>query len=223
MRHNYDSFDYWEELIDKNKTLRGQMFMNSLPNKDTIYIHTLVFGRNNGIDNTWSYFPDIKTLLGYIQYSFLQEAFYKWIYGREKLIVNVPNIKVEKIISDGEKNKKLTKTEADNMKREINMIKSCWSLPKNKIFPRLRKFTRDFNKTWIGDNNEFLYLKIFNSPTELGEFVINSNYIIRGNEFEEVVGVTIEDWKEICKKAETDKACGEKFRNILEKSLTEII
>ena len=54
------------------------------------------------------------------------------------------------------------------------------------------KFTRDFNKTWIGDNNEFLYLKIFNSPTELGEFVINSNYIIRGNEFEEVVGVTIE-------------------------------
>ncbi|NLL31665.1 MAG: hypothetical protein GX258_11680, partial [Clostridiales bacterium] len=132
MRHNYDSFDYWEELIDKNKTLRGQMFMNSLPNKDTIYIHTLVFGRNNGIDNTWSYFPDIKTLLGYIQYSFLQEAFYKWIYGREKLIVNVPNIKVEKIISDGEKNKKLTKTEADNMKREINMIKSCWSLPKNK-------------------------------------------------------------------------------------------
>lgn len=223
MRHNYDSFDYWEELIDNNKTLRGQMFMNSLPNKDTIYIHTLVFGRNNGIDNTWSYFPDIKTLLGYIQYSFLQEAFYKWIYGREKLIVNVPNIKVEKIISDGEKNKKLTKTEADNMKREINMIKSCWSLPKNKIFPKLSKFTRDFNKTWIGDNNEFLYLKIFNSPTELGEFVINSNYIIRGNEFEEVVGVTIEDWKEICKKAETDKACGEKFRNILAKSLTEII
>jgi hypothetical protein len=223
VRHNYDSFDYWEELIDKHKTLRGQMFMDLLPNKGTIYVHTLVFSKNNGINNTWTYFPNVKVLLGYIQYSFLQEAFYKWIYGKERIVVTIPNVPVEKIVSDGEKNNKITKTEANEMRRHINMIKSLWSLPQNRILAKLKNFARDFNKTWVGDNREFLYLKIFSNSVELGEFVINSNYITRGNNFEEIVGVSTSEWKEICEKAEKNKSYGEKFRNTLLKSLNEII
>jgi hypothetical protein len=223
VRHNYDSFDYWEELIDKHKTLRGQMFMDLLPNKDTIYVHTLVFSKNNGVNNTWTYFPNVKVLLGYIQYSFLQEAFYKWIYGKERLVVTIPNVPVEKIVSDGEKNNKITKAEANEMRRHINMVKSLWSLPQNRILLKLKSFVRDFNKTWVGDNREFLYLKIFGTSSELGEFVINSNYITRGNNLEEIVRVSISEWKEICEKAEKNKSYGEKFRSILLKSLNEII
>lgn len=223
MTHNYDSFGYWEELINENKTMRAQMFMNNLPNKKTIYIHSLVFCKNNGINNSWAYFPDEKALLGYIQYSFLQETFYKWIYGKERIIVSVPNITVEKIISDGEKNNKITKEEAENMRRHVNMIKACWNLPRDKTIQSLLKFARDFNRTWFGDNREFLYLKIFTSSEELGEFVLNSSYITRNNEKEIEPDLSKEEWIEICKKAEEDKIYGEKFKNILLKSLTEII
>lgn len=223
MTHNYDSFDYWEELINENKTMRGQMFMNTLPNEKTVYIHSLVFCKNNGINNSWAYFPDEKALLGYIQYSFLQETFYKWIYGKERIIVSVPNITVEKIISDGEKNNKITNEEANNMRRHLNMIKACWNLPRDKTIRSLLKFARDFNRTWYGDSREFLYLKIFTSSEELGEFVLNSNYIIRRNEKEIEPGLTVEEWKKICEKAEHDKMYGEKFKDILIKSLTEII
>ena len=90
MRQNYNSIDYWEGLIDKHKTIRGNMFMDNLPSKKSIYMHSLIFCKNNGLSNTWSYFPDEKSLLGYIQYSFLQECFYKWIYGKERVIVNIP-------------------------------------------------------------------------------------------------------------------------------------
>ena len=93
MRHSYDSFDYWEELINENKTIRGHMFMDKLPNEKSIYIHSLVFCKNNGLNNTWSYFPNEKMLLGYIQYSFLQEAFYKWIYGKERMVISIPKKK----------------------------------------------------------------------------------------------------------------------------------
>lgn len=223
MTHNYDSFDYWEELINENKTMRGQMFMDTLPNEKTIYIHSLVFCKNNGINNIWTYLPDEKALLGYIQYSFLQEAFYKWIYGKERIIVSVPNIPVERIISDGEKNKKITKEEADNMIRHVNMIKACWNLPKDKIIKNLLRFARDFNRTWFGDNREFLYLKIFTSSEEVGDFVLNSNYITRRNKKEIEPGITVEEWKKICEKAEVDEIYGEKFKDILSKSLTEII
>ncbi len=39
--------------------------------------------------------------LGYIQYSFLQEAFYIWINGRKQGISYIPLKPVEEIIKDG--------------------------------------------------------------------------------------------------------------------------
>ncbi|WP_370837015.1 hypothetical protein [Clostridium tertium] len=224
MRHSYDSFDYWEELINENKTIRGHMFMDKLPNEKSIYIHSLVFCKNNGLNNTWSYFPNEKMLLGYIQYSFLQEAFYKWIYGKERIVISIPNIPVEKIILDGEKNKKISKEEADNMRRHVKMVKDCWSLPKDKLIRALQRFSRDFNRTWYGDNREFLYLKIFNTPKDLGEFVVNSSYMTTTErEFKDRIGISIPEWNNICERANKNKRDGEKFRDILLKSLTEII
>lgn len=224
MRHNYDSFDYWEELINENKTIRGHMFMDRLPDSRSIYIHSLIFSKNNGLSNIWSYFPNEKTLLGYIQYSFLQEAFYKWIYGKERVIINIPNIPVERIISDGEKNKKISKEEANNMRRHVDMIKSFWNLPNDKLIKSLKRFCRDFNRTWYGDNKEFLYLKIFDNPKELGEFVVNSSYITTTEEdFIERTGISLVEWRKICGNADENKRNGEKFRDILLKSLTEII
>lgn len=224
MRHNYDSFDYWEELINENKTIRGHMFMDRLPDSRSIYIHSLIFSKNNGLSNIWSYFPNEKTLLGYIQYSFLQEAFYKWIYGKERVIINVPNIPVERIISDGEKNKKISKDEANNMRRHLDMIRSFWNLPNDKLIKSLKRFCRDFNRTWYGDNKEFLYLKIFDKPKELGEFVVNSSYITTTEEdFVERTGISLVEWGKICENADVNKRNGERFRDILLKSLTEII
>ena len=224
MRHGYDSFDYWEQLISENKTIRGHMFMDRLPDEKSIYIHSLVFSKNNGLSNIWSYFPNERSLLGYIQYSFLQEAFYKWIYGKERLVINIPSVSVERIIADGEKNKKISKEEAENMRRHLDMIKSCWNLPKDKLIKSLQRFVRDFNRTWYGDNKEFLYLKIFDNPKDLGEFVVSSSYITTTeDDFIERTGIDIVEWKRICEKAHKNKSDGEKFRDILLKSLTEII
>lgn len=224
MRYNYDSFDYWEELINENKTIRGHMFMDKLPSERSIYMHSLLFFKNNGLNNTWSYFPDEKSLLGYIQYSFLQEAFYKWIYGKERMVINVPNISVEKIIQDARANNKITEEEANNMKKHLDMIRSYWALSGKELLKELKRFAREFNRTWYGDNKEFLYLKIFEKPEELGDFVLSSSYMtLNEDDFEDKTGVTIEKWKEICLNASDNKRNGEQFRDILLKSLTEII
>ena len=31
MKENYNSFSYWENLINENKTIRGHMFMDNPP------------------------------------------------------------------------------------------------------------------------------------------------------------------------------------------------
>ena len=224
VRQNYNSFDYWKELISENKTIRGHMLMNKLPTDKSLYIHTLIFCRENGLNNIWGYLPDVKALIGYIQYSFLPEAFYIWINSKNGSVSTIPIKSVEQVISDGERNNKITKEEAEKMRNHVIMIKKCWDLPKNKLILELKKYVRDFNRTWYGDSSEFLYLKIFEKPEELGKFVLESSYMSSSeDELKEKTNEDTTTWLEMCKKATTNKKSGEQFRRILQKNLTEVI
>lgn len=224
MKENYNSFSYWENLINENKTIRGHMFMDKPPTEKSLYIHTLIFSKGNGLNNMWSYFPDERVLIGYMQYSFLQEAFYTWINCDKEKIYYIPSKSVEDIIKDGERKNRITKEEANDMRRHLEIINSCWTLPKNKVLPTLKKFARDFNKTWYGNNKEFLYLKVFEKPEELGDFVVKSSIASSTEEeFELRINADIDTWIDICKNADKDKENGEKFREILLKNLTEVI
>ena len=224
MRQNYNSFDYWKELISENRTIRGHMLMKKLPTDKSLYIHTLIFCRENGLNNIWGYLPDVKALIGYIQYSFLPEAFYIWINSKNGSVSTIPIKSVEQVISDGERNNKITKEEAEKMRNHVIMIKKCWDLPKNKLILELKKFVRDFNRTWYGDSSEFLYLKIFEKPEELGKFVLESSYMSSSeDELKEKTNEDTTTWLEMCKKATTNKKSGEQFRRILQKNLTEVI
>lgn len=224
MRQNYNSFKYWENLISENKTIRGHMLMEKLPTEKSLYFHSLIFCKESGLSNIWGYVPDASAMLGYIQYSFLQEAFYTWINSKTQSVTHIPSKTVEQIIKDGEKSNKITKLEADNMRKQISMINKCWDLPKNKIIVELKRFIREFNKTWYGDSSEFLYLKIFETPQELGEFVLQSSYMSTSkDEFKSTTSEDIETWENICSNATKDKVNGQKFKDVLQKNLTEII
>ena len=75
MRQSYNSLKYWDKMLCKILTIRGHMFMEKPPKGKSLYIHTLIFNKSNGIDNIYAYFSDEKVLLGYIQYSFLPGSF----------------------------------------------------------------------------------------------------------------------------------------------------
>ena len=99
-----------------------------------------------------------------------------------------------------------------------------WDLPKDRVIPELIKFSREFNKTWYGDNKEFLYLKIFRNPEELGNFIVDSTMLTNDeNTFISKTGVTVSEWKKICSEAIKNKLSAEKFKEILQKNLSEVI
>ncbi|MDK2828827.1 MAG: hypothetical protein PWP67_1639 [Clostridium butyricum] len=224
MRENYNSFDYWENVIRENKTIRGHMFMQKPPTEKSLYFHTLIFSKGNGMNNIWGYFPNVKSLIGYLQYSFLQESFYKWIHGKDKLITRIPSISVEKVIEDGERAKKITKEIADKMKKDYQFLSKLWDMPSRDAERELKKFLREFNKKWIGDNREFLYIKLFESPKEVGDFVVSSATITNSEgELESKIGMKIDEWLNLCENTLKDKKCAEKFRQILLKRLSEVL
>jgi len=223
VRENYNSFNYWESIINEHKTIRGHMFIQKPPTERSYYFHTLIFSRKNGMNNLWGYVPNIKSLIGYIQYSFLQEAFYKWIHGQDKLVTRIPHLTVGKIANEGENLKKISKEVCTNMKSDYEFLNGLWEMPADKIEIKLRKFIIDFNKKWMGDNTEFIYIKIFNTPEELGEFVISSTLITSTQkELENRIGMSIDEWRDICKFAIKDSVKGQIFRNVLLKKLSEV-
>ena len=223
LRENYHSFSYWENIINENKTIRGHMFMQKPPTKDSVYFHTIIFGSKNGINNIWGYCHNIRCLIGYIQYSFLQEAFYKWIHGKDKLVTKIPHLTIDKIADEGHKLNKINKEISISMKNDYEFLNSLWRLPSDKIEIELRKFMLAFNKKWKGDNKEFLYIKILKTPEELGEFVISSTLLAStAEELESRIGMTLEEWRKLCKFATRDFTSGEMFRNILLKKLSEV-
>ncbi|MGL5150305.1 MAG: hypothetical protein ACRC7N_07010 [Clostridium sp.] len=224
MKENFNSLSFWEQRINENKTIRGHMFMESPITKKTVYIHTLIYSQKNGIENVYGYFPDAKALLGYIQYSFLQEAFYKWIYGTEEKITVIPQIPINKLAKTAFEKGKLSRTDMDTMLREYNALSKLWGCGDDTIMRELDKFARTFNKLWIGNNREFLYVKIFRTPRALGEFVVNSNSLTNSNEtLEKLLGVDVESWLALCSKAIGDEVITNQFREIMLKKLTEII
>lgn len=223
MRENYHSFSFWESLINENKTIRGHMFMKNPPTEDSVYFHTIIFGHKNGINNIWGYCPNIRCLLGYIQYSFLQEAFYKWIHGKERFIAKIPHLTVDKIVTEGHKSNKINKEVSVSMRDDYEFLNNIWRLSDSKIEAELKKFTLRFSKKWSGDNTEFLYMKIFNTPGELGEFVISSALLAsNAQELEDKIDMSLDEWRAVCALAEKDYSKGEMFRNILLKKLKEI-
>lgn len=221
---NYNSFNYWNSMVGRNKTIRGHMFMDSPPKNSSIYIHSLIFNKKNGIDNVFAYFPNPKVLLGYIQYSFLQEAFYKWINGKDNVITNIPSLTLERIIDDAVTNNKLNKEKACLMLSGYRTIKNMWALQNDRLVTELVEFAKGFNRIWYGSKDQFIYLKIMTSSEELGEFVIKSALLV-GDEssFKSKVGIDFSEWRMICKEATSNTCIGERFKNILKKSLTEII
>ena len=224
MRQNYNSFDYWKSLISENSTIRGHMLMDTPPTNKSIYFHSLIFCKETGLNNIWGYFPDEMALVGYIQYSFLQQAFYIWINSKNGSVTRIPPMTVEEVIRDGERKNKITKEEASVMRSQLTTVMKMWSLPKNRVVAELKKFVRDFNKKWYGDSREFLYFKIFTTAEELGDFVLKANYMTCDeDEFKNRTTESPERWKIICRKATSDRQSGERFREILLKHLTEII
>ncbi|KFX55132.1 hypothetical protein KU40_11135 [Clostridium botulinum] len=223
MKEKYNSFKYWDDIISKNKTIRGHMFMDELPSEKSLYFHTLIFNKSAGVNSIWGYMPSPKTLLGYFQHSFLQESFYKWIHGKEKLVTKVPSLPVEAIVREGEKLKKINKDIAKKMRDDYQKLNSLWDAPVSKLNLEVRKFIRDFNVRWSGDSNQFIYIKIFKDAKELGDFVVSSSLITSTEkELEKKIGVSLEEWKNICENVVKDKEHGEKFRKILLKRLTEV-
>lgn len=224
MKDNYNSFKFWDTNVNDSNAIRGYAFTNEMPNSKSVYIHALLFSRKNGIENIYSYFPNVRVLLGYIQHSFLQKAFYNWAYGKQTLIMKIPALPTKQLVGELYSNGKITKKEKDIMKNQYDELDRLWDKDEQEILNGIIKFGREFNKVWLGDNNRFLYIKAFKNAQDLANFVKSSVDLTgKNNEFKNYIGISIDDFIEISEKVSTDKEASNIFRKVILDKLTDVL
>lgn len=221
---NYNSMSYWEPFIQKNKTLRERVFKYEYITDKTIYLHYTIFTKKSGVESGWVPAPNLDAFLGYVQYCFLPQAYYTWIYGREKSITKIPILTVDSIFSDALRNNKVTEDERKYMESDIDGLKELWRLRKESCNVKISRFCSKFNSNWIGDSNSFLYMKAFFSSKELGEFVIKTVSQTNYRQcFKKETSMDKDAWLSFCEEASKDRQKGEELKQYLFKELKEII
>lgn len=222
MISKFNSADYWSKIIEKNKTYKGKIFLDEPITEKTVYIHTIVFNKKSGLENVWAPIPNMKMLLGYIQYCFLPVAYQKWFDGREGNVSKTPIREVSEIVKEMSRKKSEYKEELKNIKRDIDEMKKLWDLPIEKLPRALKHFCREFNKTWIGDSNEFIYIKILVTPSELLDFINYTQSMVSSDTMEEMIGISEDELQDICENAASDKDKGDMLKKVLTVDLVEM-
>lgn len=224
MNRKCNNLGYWEPLIKKNRTLKERIFENDPITEKTMYIHYAIFNKKTGIESAWVPVPDLPRLIGFIKFCFLPAAYYEWIVGKERTVGRIPIVEVEEILTIAMKNNKITSTEKEQIKGDMEAINKLWTLGQDEVLRQLKRFCTRFNLHWLGDSTEFLYLKVFKDAKELGEFVVNTNNQTDYEKiFEEKIELTEEKWLTLCNEAHTNREAGEMLKQILFKQLKEII
>eukprot|EP00831_Metopus_contortus_P015189 TRINITY_DN16309_c0_g1_i1.p1 TRINITY_DN16309_c0_g1~~TRINITY_DN16309_c0_g1_i1.p1 ORF type:complete len:191 (-),score=41.05 TRINITY_DN16309_c0_g1_i1:4-576(-) len=65
---------------------------------------------------------------------------------------------------DGLKQGLINKVASQKIKKNYEFFTKLWEMHSKEIQQELKKFSRIFNKEWMGDDTEFIYIKFFSTP-----------------------------------------------------------
>lgn len=225
MRKQINSLDYWKPLIIRNRENKDKIFQYESINKDTMYIHYIIYNKEIGIKSRWAIVPNFSKALGYIKYCILPQAYYELILGREEdTEERTPIMVPEEVISILKKAKVLDKETEEKIKNNLIDIDKLWSAKKEYSNNRLSRFINKFNVDWLGDSTGFLYLKVFNDTEELQNFIVKNNFkSLYENNFAKNIGFDEITWRNLCKSVYNDLNADRRLKEVIFNEFREII
>jgi hypothetical protein len=221
MLSKYKQYHYWESLICKEESLWENPFGHLSLTRESIFLFTFVMDQEkNIIKQNWSYCPDIKSLLGFLEYVFLPTAFFTWLDRNCDgfYIPMAPAAVVLDVIKDTERIN--IENEVNVMKRQASIVSDYWNLEHIECKREIKKFAQAFNHTWTENNGRVLYFDIFADPAEIAEYIFNDEFI---EVMEEEFGMSREQWQEISSDIYDNPFMKQKFIHILNNKLPFLV
>ncbi|MDU4959484.1 MAG: hypothetical protein E6X17_02285 [Sporomusaceae bacterium] len=164
----YNHHQYWESLLPKNPW-QGSFAAKNM--EQAVFVNTVIIDhRRDILDNNWASYPNIKSLLGFLQYLHLPLVFFHTLRpDKQELLVPVCSSAefLELIDQSGSER-------APAMRQALAELDRCWQLDDEQCLLALRNFCRGFNALWQ-QGDYILNIGIFADTLEIARYILDQN------------------------------------------------
>lgn len=177
----YKHHQYWESLLPKNPWQGSFAAENAA---QTLFVNTVIIDyRRSILDNNWASYPDVKSLLGFLQYLHVPLVFFHTLHpDKQELFVPVCSSAefIELIDRSG-------CAQAPAMRQALLELDRCWRLDDTLCLLALRNFCHRFNAFWQ-QRDYTLNISVFADTLEIARYILEQNPF--PEIFEEDTGLT---------------------------------
>lgn len=213
---SYNEFFFWENKILNDSPLWEGYFDNKIITKNSKIIYTgIVHNSKNIFKCGWAVYPNINTLLGFIQHVFLPTSFFTWFDNTSEdffIPVSPFDIVVEEVkkIHTSFKN-----TDILNVENDFNFLDTLWDYDSDPLFIELNSFCNKFNSLWDNNDHDKIFIKIFDNPSQIFDFIKNSLVWDFDGFIEEEIDMSLDNLKFSCDNVINEPLLNKKFIDIL--------
>lgn len=217
MEAGYDNSFFWENLIIKNEPMWKDAFNNLELTRKSKFIRTSIINYDKNIlEDNWAYYPNSKSLLGFIQYVFIPTAFFTLLNNQyEEIIMPVaPTYDIVEYFKDFmDKKDELI---LFIMKENLQELNTFWKLNEQELLKALKNFSKKFNEKWKEKNGKMLSLNIFENVIKVGEYIMpKEGKDVFTEVLEEEIGMTKNQWEDVYMNVYDNEFIRKKFIDIL--------
>lgn len=225
-KNKYDSYFFWNQLFIKHNGDIASMFSKQSITRESVFFHGVIVNCNNtNPKDMWLYFPDIKAMLGFIKYIYMPTVFFTFLGNEDEIVCPDTDSKnlIEYMKSYDECNDKRMFTE---MMRHIEKIDDITNVEENNLFDEIILYAKSFEGLCNKRLDKFAYFNVFQSPSEVGEYIINSykdDENVSVEDIENQLGVGAEEWLNICNNVYNNNFMNRKFTEILNNRIMDML
>lgn len=213
----YKHYYFWEHKIINNATLWEGYFEKKIITKDSKIIYTGIIDYEKNIFHYgFAAYPSVYKLLGFLQHVFLPTVFFTWFDRKSHEfympLASYPNVVSEVIDYTDDIDLNLV----DSMNSSHYFINNLWLFNETLLNIALKSFCEKFNTEWDRDNNKRLFLKVFDTPSEIFDFIKDSIGWSDYDDFiKEEISMNLDTLKFTCENVLIEPLLNKKFIDIL--------
>ena len=220
LKNSYRDYYYWENKIMNNDSLFNGYFDNQKITNHSKIIYTGILNtEKNILECGFVSYPSIYSVLGFIQHIFLSTSFFTWFdsFSNEFCIPMATFDTVIEEVTRYEKN--IDINSVNFMVNSYEYINSLWNLNETALTKKLINFTDNFNNKWDNDPEKKLFIKIFDSPSEIYHFIMATIGWDFDEFVEEEISMSLETLHDMCNSVLAEPLINKRFINLLNRNI----
>lgn len=217
-KSKYAISEYWRAKINNKENFWEGLFANQPIEKNSIIINPVILNSySNQIEDAWAVYPNLESVIGFIQYIYLPTAFVGLIKEQNMEAQYYFQENLDGLLNQYKEDYPEKVQLLNKMEGLYFELMNCWIENKEDRLNKLKQWSNSFNENWEGKSGVTLSFNLFSSPREV------ATYIIKGYE-EDLTIESLEEDIGMAKSQFLELTSDEIFQNdFMKRKFTDIL